>query len=318
MKTNGLTLCFVNQTVSASFFMTVRQKTLGLKREAKVLQRHWWKRGKIIKDSGFSDKLHLYKRFHSFSLWVVPPIPTLDGCEFLITLLLVLVGPCHTEDWEQSALPHGSQSAFAWMVTKFSSRVLKIAACARHGHSGGIWATWEGCCVSSSASELSDSAITLVGLTYSCGSLCWAYVCICASSHSLVLWYQGVVWWSRHCTMLASACESHKTPLVLTLWQAETEPCGGLNSYGSSSLTCVELHRGPAFQSTSTLGKQQLQKLSLLFTLLSHVVGSSVLGYVVGNTSHATERQDTSQDQIRYWADKMNSRDKIPLQKQGK
>lgn len=164
MKTNGLTLCFVSQTVSASFFMTVRQKTLGLKREAKVLQRHWWRREMIIKDSCFSDKLHLYKRFCSFSLWVVLPIPTCDGCEFLIMLLLVLVGPCHTEGCEQSALPHGSQSAFAWMVKRFSSGVLKIAACARYCLSGGIWATWEGCRVSSSASELGDSAITLAGL----------------------------------------------------------------------------------------------------------------------------------------------------------
>jgi len=40
MKTNGLTLCFVSQAVSAFSIMTERQKAPGLKREAKVLERH--------------------------------------------------------------------------------------------------------------------------------------------------------------------------------------------------------------------------------------------------------------------------------------
>lgn len=37
-KTNGLTFCFVSLQVSAPSFMRVRQKALGLKREAKIHQ----------------------------------------------------------------------------------------------------------------------------------------------------------------------------------------------------------------------------------------------------------------------------------------
>lgn len=56
MKTNDLTLCFVNQSVSAFSIMTERQKVPGLKREVKVLKCHNWKKEKGTKEKG-CDKL---------------------------------------------------------------------------------------------------------------------------------------------------------------------------------------------------------------------------------------------------------------------